>query len=767
VEPDFDDLYDVTDDEAFEAPLKASNSVKRTSDMEVRSRYPSIVIPSPSAWPTIEKFQKSATSPFPTTPLAAPSPSVMSMLAAHNLQVPGSSAAPSLDGSMTSEELERISCPPTPDIHHGEENENDWLPPAQLDAAALETLHHISGDGEEPVTQVIEAAPAEMQQVVSPTPRRNTIALTIPTPVESHTDEDTLSALSIPSPGGFFSSLGGSARQTWCMPSSQQDDNVPSTSTAEHFYGVPWSSEPNNLVEQVVEVPTKNDADPDAARLIFSPDGVEVLEIQPSSITYEYDENYEDQLKKVAANSLDRTGMWLNAQETYLSALCETLPIEESEAEASSVHTCKTSNGSSDSVFSPSKKSVRFLDEAIEEANEVLVEEESEKEPMFLEGFQFLRQQSSKLDAFVHRNTRNEALHLQRRCLKEGHHGHLTGKLELTSPIQVSSSRPISNFLPKLDESNEKAKIANAQRERQTLDLIKPASWVLEASKLLNGGSLLSKATSKHLRRTRDGSARVLDVGGQATCDWAWQVALDFPQATVYTVNTAKNATSSDIEAPGNHRQHTVPNMWTFPFPSNHFDVISVRTLYSLLRVYKPAGKKADEYDLCLKECMRCLKPGGFLEFSLMDADVINGGPQASALSVEFGFNLHTRGYDAQPTKTFVPRLRRAGFVDTKRAHIILPMGQTAMKWNDVINAEKNISVEGEVSVSGTTRDAAAMTGLVGAWEWEKWLVHFRRESGWEPSRACEGVVSVLEEGARSDSRSGWRWLSGVARKPF
>lgn len=63
---DFDSLYDITDDEA-EVPLHASASVKKLATQPRQRRYPSIVIPSPSAWPTIEKL-KSANSAMPVTP---------------------------------------------------------------------------------------------------------------------------------------------------------------------------------------------------------------------------------------------------------------------------------------------------------------------------------------------------------------------------------------------------------------------------------------------------------------------------------------------------------------------------------------------------------------------------------------------------------------------------------------------------------------------------------------------------------------------------
>jgi SAM-dependent methyltransferase len=215
--------------------------------------------------------------------------------------------------------------------------------------------------------------------------------------------------------------------------------------------------------------------------------------------------------------------------------------------------------------------------------------------------------------------------------------------------------------------------------------------------------------------------------------------------------------------------------MWTFPFPKSHFDVISARTLYELLKTDKPLGRSKDEYDLCIKECFRCLKPGGVIDFSLIDADIIHAGRRAQAMSVEFGFNLKTRGYDAQPTKSFLPRLQKAGFRDVSRAWMVLPMGKTAANWKDTLPVgaagpvqERTISSDGEVQVGeapvwGTTVDAAMMTGIVGSWMYERWMLKLRMEMGWEEERGLEGVVQVLEEGA--EGGSAWRYLMGYARK--
>ncbi|KAH7379164.1 hypothetical protein DE146DRAFT_305201 [Phaeosphaeria sp. MPI-PUGE-AT-0046c] len=774
---DFDSLYDITDDEA-EVPLHASTSVRKLAGQPKRSRYPSIVIPSPSAWPTIEKL-KSANTAVPMTPshMLTPSRQVLDMIDSHNLQVPAHSAAPSLDGSLTSEEMDKLSCPATPIMHQRRlslSSVDSWGP-VQLDMQAMETLQHL---GNSPAVEQVEVPTfpvtemsGEMQQVSRPS-----LGLTIPASSGTDSGESTpISALSVPSPGGFFSSLQSTARHTWSIP--KQDESVPNTSTAENFYGVPWEGRRNTAPAPLSSLPNRastlsgptldgqEDVPVTARPTILSPvdANVEIKEINPSKTIFQYNENYSSELQKLSSVNLEMTGRWLEEQDELQAALRDMSDI-------SSPTVSSESRSRGNSIDKPAvKKTVTFAEEPAEAQ-----EEESKPEPIltYVQGLEYIRSRSQKKDTFIHRQARAEAMHLQRRCTPLAHRDQLLGKFELSEPERPAPPRPVSEFFVN-DPTALKERIAQAQMERQALDQMLPVQWVLQAQKQLNGGKLLSKPAVRRITRTS--APRILDVGGVAANDWAWNVAYDYPYAQVTTVYTAGNNLSSNVAGPDNHKHMTVPNMWTLPFPSGHFDVISARTLYELLKTSKPLGRSADEYDLCLKECYRCLKPGGVFEYNLLDADMIHAGRNAQAMGVEFGFNLKTRGYDAQATKSFLPRLNKAGFKDVQRSWMVLPMGKTAANWREELRVgaqatqqEKTISADGEVEfetapVFGTTIDAAMLTGIVGSWAWEKWLLKLQMEMGKDEEKLLEGVVQMLEEGAQSNA--GWRTLTGYARK--
>ena len=610
------------------------------------------------------------------------------------------------------------------------------------------------------------------------------LGLLITTPVD--TEDGTLSALSIPSPGGFFSALEPSSRHTWIASPAE-----PSTSIAERFYGVPWQGSTTDLgihtssnqasprgrfspsmqrfppiIKHSIVIPADDDENltegpPTARRIpLNSPKNSIIVNDEAPKLTAvedksEYDEGYVRDLHAKSVASLDRTSSWLQEQVTYTSTAKASPPAKASPRQRSLSDSESVTASDKGSNSGSSHKSVRFADvEPSTSPEAVSPQSPQQKDSSFVREFQRLSRHSQKADAFVHRKTRTDALRLDRSCLFSSHVDQLESKYEIPVSKTADPKRSGAFFDADVDEQNEeRTMIAQAQKEQKAFEQIKSCSWNLEATKYLNGGSLLMSPTGKTFQRVQKG--KVLDLGGQATCDWAWQVAIEHPSTIVHTVYTTEQQTvDKSIEGPANHKQKAVPNLWTLPYPNNYFHLVSARNLCQHLRTTLPPTQLADEYDLCLKEALRVLQPGGYLEFSLLDADILNPGPVAQAMSVEFCFNLKTRGYDPAPTKTWLPRLRKAGFGDVRRAWLVMPMPQV---WED---EERDPAA----TVGGNTSDASYISGMVGSWAWERWMLKLNREMGKAEDKLLDGVPAALEEGAHCGAS--WRYLSGWARKP-
>ena len=811
---DFDELYDVTDSEDSDTdwPLHLSDSVKRhvaalssssTSSARDRQR-PSLVIPSPSEWPTIQKCQAAA------------------RLNATALRVPSTRSTPSLDESTSGDDAASLSCPSTPD--NGRRDHDDlWDCPVQLDPSSISLLQHIHGETRlvpmDPLVEVPEEAPptCEMKEVGDSMRSRIHIDTTMPRP-PSLVDHE-FSALSVPSPGGFFASLESSvARNAWTGKVS-----TPTTSTAAKFYGVPFrpdsppppvpalpadlaagNTRPDDPIEQIVTPgsPAAPPGPPTATRIVFSPTRLVFSPTELVGEVDEIDETYDNTLQQTARVNIGRTRGWLDAQNAYMDAVCaDETDLSDAFAHVADVvpHTPENRSPVSSDV-SPGKKSVRFA-EFVETAAESGQGQVKRISPIhdgtFWEGWRRQKRSQRARDVFHHAQARAEADHVRRRVCPQQHLDQLQGRYEIPTAMRPAPSRPISNFLlPDGKEPEPDDRSVQVERQRQALEILAPSAWHLSAQRKIHGGRLLTSPIVASFKHRAD--IAVLDLAGASVCGWAWDVAMEHPKARVITtVSTDAEAHVGACAAgPANHSVVAAPKPWDLPFSDASFDVVSARSLHTQLRTHVPAGTagSSDEWDLVLAACRRVLKPGGFLEFNLLDAELVHADPAAQAAGVEFAFNLRTRGYDPAPGKTFLPRLKRAGFAGVKRAWLVLPAAHVLPRWTDAGKTKPSSSSSGTAAAAppvpdasphrlvapapdgngltavplGSTTDVRAVTGLMGARLWEEWMVKLQGEidgeGGAGVQRALEGMARALGESG-ANGKAGWRYLVGWARK--
>lgn len=862
----FDELYDVSDDNLSEdydiTPGRTTHSMythpssPQTSygPQRARNRYPPIIIPSPSHWPSVQKLQKKPSTISPAPPPKIPlSPAVLSLF---NRGLPSSSQPPSLDGSLNSDPNAISTAPTTPDLRTDPGSGGEWgameikekslgagklsmfygpqdlgdkigiydrdewetmgeldfgisirdfgsdpghsLPDSpvlgledsqsdagiQLPPEALRTLQHLSLTipCKSDIASDTESI-KEMQEVPSGPLQPESVDMT---PI-SRTSEYSIDQLSIPSPGGFFSSLASNARHTWCFTKSRPTSLLPPTSAvAEQFYSRPWTAE-RQTIEQIVEVDDDDSNGPPTARQMPFPsrndDEVERdatdLPQSPVAESVSTTDEYQKDYRPIDEDHLDRTTVWLADQSSYMAALRETNPVNKVDVEPS-VTKRRPSHLRNESLDSPMKKAVRFLENEMAQHEKIDNNGSHQGDSIYYHAFQHLLKDSDKNDAFRYQQARSESIQAIRLCLPHEHLNKLQGKYTISNVDRPNPLRPVSMFPGKdvdgSEQTTEQKVIGRVERERQALEQLNTSMWIIEASRFLNAGKLLNSPGAKRIAfdsRKGDNSAEgmhVLDLGGLPNCDWAWHCSHEYPNAKVYTVTPESQSINTDIRGPRNHRCAAVSKLWELPYPDHHFDAVSARSLFSHLKTEKPLGEMIDEYDLCLRECLRCLKPGGYMEYFLIDSEIVNSGPRGTAVSVEFGFNLRTRGYDPCPTKSWLGRLRRAGFDDIKRAWTFLPMGaphkeiqalpETPPPDVDKYDVDVLEAVQGPV---GSTADVANVAGLVGGWAWEQWMLKLQLEMGKE--QLLEGVGSALEEGKFTGA--GWRCLSGWARKPL
>ncbi|PNH39658.1 hypothetical protein VD0004_g7241 [Verticillium dahliae] len=585
------------------------------------------------------------------------------------------------------------------------------------------------------------------------------------------------------------------------------------SSMAEQFYRS--IAIPSSPVERIVEVaeddmeddmPTARPVVPTIASGSSTPaDPVSPgVDEAATEIVTTYDPEYARKQEEVALSNLDRTGIWLMAQRAYLKAV--DVDTEDSEQQDQGLETIPEAAEESDDLvvkapepasaeLPKKKKTVRFSTlVSLTDVPRSLPSKLLRQESAYYRAFQDYIIQRGHLDAFVHQLPRFEALQAQRVCRREYHRNQLLGKYQLSVMPQSAKKRLSANVARGDDVLIDDPEKLKREKEQEAMSQTSMSNWHVAATRYLNGGCLISAPVAKRLARlsrmapgpdgvARD-RARILDLGGQATCDWAWHCALQYPNTKIYTVTTkaVRQLSNSNIRGPPNHRQVAVERLTRLPFADAQFDLVSARELHSLIKFV--GGNGEDEWEGCLRECMRVLKPGGYLDFSLLDSDLMNAGPLGLAKSVEFGFTLKTLGYDPAPTRMWLARLARAGFQETRRAWLCLPIGGRPpgkpLPALPGAAAAGGKTVTLEAMVTGSTDAAAALTGVAGGWSWERWLLRCEMEkvagelrladtvtagsAMTEAGKCLEGVSAIVEEGRLCGA--GWRMLNGYARKP-
>ena len=692
----------------------------------------------------------------------------------------------------------------------------------------------------------------EMRERSEPSPGSRPRSADGVTPLSDY----SFTQLSIPSPGGFFSSLQHGARHTWCL-SSSKTLSVPSTAFAEKFYDRPWEKT-DDAVETVVTIDDTNltEGPPTARQAAFNlapgakgrgsrehkaeedhdlyGPGDDPIKIPEAvKVGYEYEEKYEEELKNAAGANLDRTGSWLAAQTSYLSTLLDCTravdPNDFCALEDPIVTEDDSKAGSSSRQESRASGTLHSRDEARQPEATGIVDlsvkdspasEPETKEAVFLAAYEHLLTNRKRRDAFLYASSRLEAIRSARVALPTQHISSLQGHYVMVDPTRPKYSGPFSQN-PRatgvFERTGEQLAFDTVQREQVAVSSIAASNWEIEALRTIYHGRLL--ASPRACRRlslratvplndpacTGSKRVRILDIGGLSSASWAWHAAHEWPNVKVYTVVSKEQSRAQrpagEVKpaGPPNHRTISVPHLWQLPFRGAHFDVISARNLHVLLKNNPvPGVPEIDEWDLVLRECMRVLRPGGYLDYMIMDSTIAHAGPRGEALSVEFGFELHRRGYEREAARSWLRRLKKEGFVGVKRAWMFLPMGRKPdpkeaeeyvsgytggwQSWRQGVKTflpaprppsevstisriiRQYMDVEAVQGPVGSTQDVADITGLLGARMWEEWLVKLRAESGREQSRWLEGIDEVIEEG--KEKGSGWKILVGWARKP-
>ena len=197
----------------------------------------------------------------------------------------------------------------------------------------------------------------------------------------------------------------------------------------------------------------------------------------------------------------------------------------------------------------------------------------------------------------------------------------------------------------------------------------------LMTSRWLSFGRVLFSPVHNEIHSSKQDRVLVLD--GLGNDDWSFYCALTYPDATIYNLSSFQRISNSSsrrrdpssVPSPPNHRQMYHAGMGSpFPFPKGFFTA-------AVFRFPMAATEKA--YDNAVSECKRVLRPGGFLEMSILELDMMNMGNRARRAVRE----LKVRMQVAEPNVSLKPisdniqkMLGRKGFENLSRCMVTVPV---------------------------------------------------------------------------------------------
>jgi hypothetical protein len=249
----------------------------------------------------------------------------------------------------------------------------------------------------------------------------------------------------------------------------------------------------------------------------------------------------------------------------------------------------------------------------------------------------------------------------------------------------------------------------------------------------------------------------ILVVDGLGNDDWSFYAAETYPEATFFNLSprqplSAEHRKSSAFPlTPPNHHQIEYPSHTTkFPFGAQSFTAVVYRF---------PAAAPESHYRNIISEARRVLKPGGFIELSILDVDLNNMGNRGRRAVRRLKERIHARAPDTSlgPASDLILRLiGRRGFTDIKTCRVGVPVASIVARssGSETGVGEGKRSSTGAASRGKPTKDERSLPEMIndeGPVADESITKSVARVGRWWYTRCYEGAaVPGISAGSRS-----------------
>ncbi|KIH88602.1 hypothetical protein SPBR_07620 [Sporothrix brasiliensis 5110] len=174
----------------------------------------------------------------------------------------------------------------------------------------------------------------------------------------------------------------------------------------------------------------------------------------------------------------------------------------------------------------------------------------------------------------------------------------------------------------------------------------------------------------------------VLVIDGLGNDDWSFYAAETYPAATFFNlspraplpVDQKAGATAFPLSPPNHHQIQYTSHADKLPFGSELFTTVVFR--------FPDAGPES-YYKNIVNEARRVLKPGGYLELSILDVDLNNMGPRTRRAIRRLKEQVHSHTPDmhlGSAADAIVRLLGKRGFTDIKSCRVGIPVASTIQR---------------------------------------------------------------------------------------
>ncbi|RXG48967.1 hypothetical protein VDGE_04656 [Verticillium dahliae] len=176
----------------------------------------------------------------------------------------------------------------------------------------------------------------------------------------------------------------------------------------------------------------------------------------------------------------------------------------------------------------------------------------------------------------------------------------------------------------------------------------------------------------------------ILVIDGLGNDDWSFYAAETYPAATFFNMSPRaplptehKAASTFPLSPPNHHQIQYTSHADKFPFGAESFTSVVYRF---------PAAGPESHYRNIMSEARRVLKPGGYIELSVLDVDLNNMGNRARRTVRNLKERIHEKTPETSlgsSSDLMLRLLGQQGFTDVKTCHVGVPVASVVARAHD------------------------------------------------------------------------------------